>query len=316
MSSSFPFFSFTSLAFLLKALIIGPTTGSLWFTFLIWTVRLVTLAIAFRTILGPSILRLLFKRIRARSVSLRSIRGITFRSPAGIWRIDRIGLSYHRPSGRNCSRFAVKVEGVKVELLSAVEKREGTSSGTETPSHAAKSTLIPRSGSFTIFLRSLYDYAYSSLDPHVRPIVRTVVVTAFRLVIRALPALVQAVSFELESAVITLSTEVDAKLSIATARADMNVALEHLGSATIPQPLQSARHKRFASVANLNTRLKSSLKRTWDRAWGGTEVVASVCLSMSRIVVVTRDTTRDHTATTIAGMCCVRLQYLSYLCSS
>ncbi|THH32935.1 hypothetical protein EUX98_g1270 [Antrodiella citrinella] len=303
MSSSIPFFSFTSITLLFKSLILGPTSGSLWFTFVIWAVRLVTLAFLFRTFLGPSILRLISKRLRVRSVSLRSIRGISLRATAGTWHIDRIGLSYHKPSKQSTSRFAIKVEGVQLELHSRRENGQTKSSGHRSMFKAVKS-LSPVYHAFTTVVRSLYDYVYCTLDPHIRPIVRTVVITIFRIVIRALPAVVQALDFELESAVVTFSTDVDAKLSIGRAKVDMSVALGQLEvpRASEKAETQSARHKRFASVANLNARLKNSVKRTWDKAWGGTEVAASICLNVSQVLVTKRETARSQHGASIDGM--------------
>lgn len=303
MSSSL--FSFTTLTLVLRTLFIGSPTGSLWFTTIIWAARLVTLSLLFRTFLGPSILRLVSRRLKVRSVSLRSIRGIYYRSSSGIWRIDRIGLSYHRRSGQGSSRFAVKVEGVNLEIQQAAEHGRRTSPGYPRSSTAPIPTPTTSHHGFTTVLRAIYDYVYWTFDPYVRPVVRSMFVTVFRLLIRALPTLVQALDFELESAVIAFSSDVDAKLSIARAKVDMNVALEQLGAlqASEKPTAQLARHKRFASVANLNTRLKSSMKRTWDRAWGGTEVAASVALNVSQILVTTRDPTRDEHNTSIAGMC-------------
>ncbi|OBZ70456.1 hypothetical protein A0H81_09962 [Grifola frondosa] len=45
----------------------------------------------------------------------------------------------------------------------------------------------------------------------------------------------------------------------------------------------TARHKRFASVADWNARVKSSLRRTWERAWGATQVAASVSLAVKNV---------------------------------
>ena len=191
-----------------------------------------------------------------------------------------------------------------MELRPVVEDGLRTQTGHRPFTKATAPTSFPLKRGFKALFRSAYDYVYETLDPHVRPVVRTMVVTIFRFVIRALPTLVEALDFELESAVIMFSTDVDAKISIAKAKVDMNVALDQLGcsQASDKAPVQPGRHKRFASVANLNSRLKSSLKRTWDRAWGGTEVVASVCLSVSRVLVTTRDSAQDQSGTTIAGV--------------
>ncbi|KAH8105900.1 golgi-body localization protein domain-containing protein [Cristinia sonorae] len=293
MTSSFLSFTFTSLTLLFRTLLIGSASGSLWITIVIWAVRLVTLSLLFRTILGPFILRLISKRLTVRSVSLRSIRGISFRSKAGIWRVDRIGLSFQRRSRQaigSVGRFAIKVEGVKLELEPDCAEGRRTFTGQNKSVFPAKPLPSAFRNRVTSVVRSIYLYAHRTLDPYLRPTVRTFVLTFFRVIIRTLPALVQALDFELESAVVTYASEVEAAFSIARAKLDLNVSLIHLG---LPHPSkgpprQAARHNRFASVANLNTRLRDSLKRTWERAWGGTEVIASSRLDVSRILVTTQ----------------------------
>ncbi|TCD68203.1 hypothetical protein EIP91_011375 [Steccherinum ochraceum] len=201
----------------------------------------------------------------------------------GIWCIDRIGLSYHRPAGRSSSRFAIKVEGVSVELKPVREEWWRPEPGQDKTSKTEKSTPSALRQRITSFIRSVYDQLYWTLNPRVRPIVRAIAVAGFRLVIRALPTLVEAIDFELESAHVFFSTDIEARFSITRAQVDMKLTLEQLGCSEPAEkaPPTPARHKRFASVANLNTRLKSSVKRTWDRAWGGTEVAVAVAFSIS-----------------------------------
>ncbi|KAI0939194.1 hypothetical protein AcV5_000680 [Taiwanofungus camphoratus] len=248
----------------------------------LWILRVVSLSLVFRAYIGPSIISLVSKRLRVRSVSLRSIRGIYFRAGNGTWRVDRVGLSYHRPLSKKDSRFSILVEGLKIEVTKgegqSTQKRPSVQNTFKRPIFAqlAPSPLAYRVWTIVWFI---YTAMYTLLDPYVRPVVRTVFVAALRMVIRALPALTHVLDLELQGAVITFSAIPGIELGVEEAKLNTTVSLSSLESVVFPdnKPRYQShhRHKRFASVADWNARLTSSLRRTWDRAWGATQVAAS-----------------------------------------
>lgn len=263
-----------------------PPPISIWGYLSIWVVRAATISLLFRTFLGPFVLRLLSSRLRVRSISLRSIRGIYFRSGSGILRVDRIGLSYHRPSVRGASRFSVKVEGLRVDITELKSGR-GPSSPTKPRRSRHPAGLSPLTHRAWTLSCLLCSRIYRALDPYVRPIVRTAFVSTFRFIIRALPALTQGLDFELNSASITLADVPGVELVLEKATLQTSVELSvpsTTGSVFNGGPrVNASRHRRFGSVVNWNARLAGSVRRTWDRAWGATEVAATVSLNLQQI---------------------------------
>ena len=269
----------------LNVLLLGSPGGYGFWTFLVvWLVRIATLSFVFRTYVGPTLLKLVSKRLRVRSISLRSIRGIYFRAGSGTIRIDRVGISYHRPSPTTASRLTLVVEGLKVDLSKDKEpqlrpslKRKHTAPATRFGDHARFAILAA--------LRSTANF----LDPYVRPLIRASIVSALRFVIRALPALTQTIDFELDSAVVTYAALPGVELVLKQAKVKTKVMLSIIENASIPgapvasQPQSFRGHRRFASVADWNARVQNSLRRTWDRAWGATQVTASVSLRLKGI---------------------------------
>ena len=79
--------------FLLHALLLRPLDDlSLWAMLLVWAVRILTLSLLLRTYIGPAVVSLVSTRLRIRSISLRSIRGVYFKAGHGTWRVERIGI--------------------------------------------------------------------------------------------------------------------------------------------------------------------------------------------------------------------------------
>ncbi|KZT74332.1 hypothetical protein DAEQUDRAFT_761200 [Daedalea quercina L-15889] len=275
----------SSVFLILKAFFLGSSGGlGFWAFILVWVARIVTLSFIFRTYAGPALLKLVSKRLRVRSVSLRSIRGIYFRAGSGTIRIDRVGISYHRPSPTTASRLTLVVEGFKVELSKDQEPQLRPSL------KRRRSTPATRFGDQTRFatsvaLRSTWNF----LDPYVRPLIRTSIVSVLRFVIRALPALTQVIDFELDSAVVTYAAIPGVELVLKQARVKTKVSLTIVdnvlipGAPAAPHPQPFRGHRRFASVADWNARVQNSLRRTWDRAWGATQVTASLSLRLQGI---------------------------------
>ncbi|KAI9001069.1 golgi-body localization protein domain-containing protein [Trametes punicea] len=270
--------------FLLHALFLRTLEDlSLGGYLLIWLIRILTLSLLFRTYIGPAIVSLVSRRLRIRSVSLRSIRGIYFKGGSGTWRVERVGISYHRPSRGKASRFSVKVQGLSFEL-------DGHTSATpRRVSPMGKSQKISRanpSQSARHAIWTLLSVIYTALEPYCRPVVRTFFVSLLRFGISALPALTQVVDFELDSAILTCSTAQGVELSVGDAKLHTRVTLASFPSVVTVKDgkgLPSTGHRRFASVADWNARLRGSLKRTWDRAWGTTRLAASINMHVYRV---------------------------------
>lgn len=302
-----------------STLVIQSPQDSKSAAFVIWLLRIVTFSLLFRSFLGPTILRLISRRLHVQSVSLRSIRGIYFRAGKGILHIDRVGLSYHRPSEQNASRFSIRVEGFRLELIKpeqgAAARKSRTSSGQESDRCGNK---LARGAATRTWCaaRAVTTAAYTFLDPYARPVFRKAVVSGLRIVIRALPALTQVLDLEIDSAVVTSPTIVPgAEFVVSKAKIHTSIAFTQLDNskpvataksfAAVVQMAQAqAKHRRFASVADLNTRIKNSFKRTWDRAWGSTHVAASLLLDVHEVFcVATKELVEEVKGPTPGELC-------------
>ena len=270
--------------FFLQALLLRPLDGVSWgATLVVWVVRILTLSLLFRTYIGPTIVRLVSRRLRIRSVSLRSIRGIYFKAGSGTWRVERVGISYHRPTSGQASRFSVQVQGLSLELdgqATEVSRKASSGSKTRKVSRTDPSRFVRRAS------WALLSSIYTTLEPYCRPVVRTFFVNLLRLGISALPAITHVVDFELDSAVLTCAALPGVRLSVEEAKLHTSVSLASLPNVVT---IENGRahptigHRRFASVADWNARLKGSVRRTWDRAWGATQVTASVILHVKGV---------------------------------
>ena len=251
---------------------------SLWSTLVIWIIRILTLSLLLRTYIGPAVVRLVSSRLRVRSISLRSVRGVYFKAGSGTWRVERIGISYHRPTFGTATRFSIRVQGLSLELDEQSNTRRGPLK-TRKPSRPTPSRLARRLWKVVCAILS---YTYSALEPHCRPAVRTFFVTSLRLAIRALPVVTNGLDFELDSATISFTAIPGVRFSIGHAKLNSAVSLAYLPS-VVSVDNAKAGHRRFASVADWNARVKGSFKRTWDRAWGATQLAASVVLQVNAI---------------------------------
>ena len=274
--------SYSGTDFLLHALLLRPLDDlSLWAMLLVWAVRILTLSLLLRTYIGPAVVSLVSTRLRIRSISLRSIRGVYFKAGHGTWRVERIGISYHRPSAGYATRFSFQVQGLSFELDGECAARNSVIRRKVRRPRPTPSRIARRLWKIIwALLSSVYNY----LEPHVRPTVRTVFVAMLRFAIRALPTVTNGLDFELEHATVSHSSIAGVRLSVGHAKLQSAVSLAYLpsvvsvDSAKIPNG-----HRRFASVADWNARLKGSFRRTWDRAWGATQVAASITLQVNAI---------------------------------
>ena len=226
-------------------------------------------------------------------MSLRSIRGIYFRAGKGILHIDRVGWSYHRPSALDASRFSIRVEGFRLELVKpdqVAQRKTSAKSSKQQRRSTPLSDAIPSFLRVSLAIRYVSNALYSLLEPYVRPALRATVVAALRVMIRALPALTQVVDLEVDSAVITSPVIPGAELIARKAKVNTSVVFTQLDNSNAadkltPPPGRTV-HRRFASVANFNTRVKNSFQRTWNRAWGSTQVAAALSLNVQEVIGV------------------------------
>ncbi|KAI0347243.1 hypothetical protein BDW22DRAFT_1322640 [Trametopsis cervina] len=283
--------SFVLLALFFSTLILRSPQDGLTATLILWVLRLTTFSLLFRSFLGPRILSLVSSRLRVQSVSLRSIRGVYFRTGSGVLHVDRVGLAYHRRQAQSAGRFSIRVEGLRLELLKP-QKQHRRKHGQNGNGNAHEGVKQSRWGKAAKgvgrWVWRATRTVTAALDPYARPVLRKAVIWVFRLMIRALPTLTQVLDLDVDSAVVTSVAVVPGvELSVNRARIRTSVAFTQLDNSKdgvlegVPPGL--ARHRRFASVVDLNARIKNSFRRTLGRAWGSTHVAASVTVEVGEV---------------------------------
>ena len=259
-------------------------------TIIIWVLRIASFLLILRNYVAPYVLEHFSGHMRVRSISLRSIRGIYFRRGFRTWRVDRIGISYRSASGEGGSRFTVKIVGLKLEIGRREKvKSSSTSVGKRrlTLSDLSPSPLASR-------LWSIMTDLYSMIEPILRPLVRSVTVMLIRAVIRSLPALTQAVHFDLDSAEVTFSESPQSCLRIKEASLQTQLDFTQLEDVIFAEDHETQRALvvpgRMMNFAALRSRLRKSFGRAWERAWGKTHGSASITLSLKAITGVVPST--------------------------
>lgn len=275
---------FGTLSSIVHLLLIGTPDNSLSASILLWLVRIISFSLLLRTYLGPWLLTQLSDHIRVRSISLWSIRGLYFRKGSRTWRVDRV--SYAWSSVQGSRRLTLKIDGLHVEIA-----KEGEGQGF---------AQIRRRRNFNLTLADLnpsplawYLWQFTSafitfLEPYLRPIIRTYVVACLQIGIQWLPRISQALSFELQSTIITLADMPGTKIAVREISLHTALALTQLEQTSDPKevkPTPSRSHNRTSlTMESLKKRLAESFHRSLDKAWGETRGTATLSLTIGNII--------------------------------
>jgi hypothetical protein len=186
-------------------------------------------------------------------------------------------------------RLTLRVDGLKVEMLKEVE--EGTNLRRR-QKHRRNLTLAdlhpsPLAG----HLWRIITRVTLMLEPWLRPVIRNAVVGCLRIVIKWLPALTQALSFELHSTVFTLAQiprthvvadEINLHAELVLTQVE-NLAADTGNSDKNTEILPSSSWT-FYGMSTWKRKMSDGLKRAWDRAWGTMRGSASISFKLSDVV--------------------------------
>ncbi|CAE6486800.1 unnamed protein product [Rhizoctonia solani] len=281
------------------------------------------LAVSFR---GPYLLNKLVPGCSVKSVSLRSIRGFRItRGPHAI-EIDRIGLSFGRQpnaSGWLGFRLSIQVSNVTCRSFEGNygSPRKPIVQLKKPPTSKEVHNLRSRRSRFSIqnfaifanpshdtvappltILKRIAPSLARNIDHLLRPVLRILFVAAFRIVIRFLPTLMQAVDFELNRASLTVPKAQDLTLSIERVRVSTQVKftqLEGVIDDSTPEDADTPALRTLTRMGNWRLRLRGSWDRTWNRAWGRTHVYSAVSIDVGRIGGTVRPNAPSGVGTTI-----------------
>ena len=137
------------------------------------------------------------------------------------------------------------------------------------------------------YLWSIVARISAFVESHLRPVIRSITVACIRIFIRCLPALTQALHFDLESAEVTFLASPQSCLRIKEATLHTQLNFTQLEDVILSvdddSGATSSRHGRSMSMAALRTRLTKSFERTWERAWGKTQGTASIAMTANEV---------------------------------
>jgi hypothetical protein len=221
--------------------------------------------------------------IRVRSISLWSIRGLYFRKGSRTWRVERI--SYVWTSVQGSRRLTLKIDGLSIHIAKEVERQTATTHR----GHKRNLTLAdlnpsPLARSLWHFISTLITF----LEPYLRPIIRTYVVGCLQVGIQWLPRITQALSFELQSTIITLADMPGTKVVAQEISLHTTLALTQLeqttGSEDVkPSPNRSDNRKSL-NMELWKKRLADGFRRSLDKALGETRGNATLSLTVGNII--------------------------------
>ena len=265
-------------------LLIGTPNNALWTSILLWLVRIISFSLLLRTYFGPWLLAQMSDHIRVRSISLWSIRGLYIRKGSGTLRVERV--SYVWSSVQGSRRLALKIDGLNVHIAKEGEGQTFAQTKRRRNRNLTLADLNP-----SPLARYLWQFTSALtviLEPYLRPILRTYLVACLQIGIQWLPKITQALSFELQSTVITLAdmpgTKIVAhQISLHTA---LNLTqLQQTAGLEDVNPSPNRSHKRKSLSMELwKRRLADSFRRSLDKAWGETRGTATLSLTIDNII--------------------------------
>lgn len=261
---------------------------TMWSRALVWLIRIITISLLLRTYIAPWLLALTSKHFRARSISLRSIKGLYFKKGIWVCRAERIGYVFGTVEGRK--RLTVRIDGLKVEMEKEAEEEVKVKRRSRHRRNLTLADLHPSPLAGRLW-RMLTKVALK-VEPWLRPLIRNAVVACLRIAIQLLPVVTQALSFELHSTVFSLAhipgTQVVAdeiNLHAELSLTQVESLADCAAVKNIPTP-QSASWT-FYGMATWRRVTSDGLRRAWNRAWGRTHGAATVSFKLSDVTGIT-----------------------------
>lgn len=259
---------------------LGSPTDGLWSFFVLWLVRVITYSLLLRTYFIPWLLARMSNRLRVRSISLRSIRGIRFRKGAQTWTVERVSYSWSAEGSR---RLAVKIEGLTLDF----GKEDPKPATSHQKRHKRNLTLADLDPS--PIARRLWGIVWTVttfLEPYFRPFLRTYLMACLRLVIKWLPKLTQALSFDLHSCVVTFAEIPGGKMSAERISLHMALALTQVAQIVVTNDEPTTSNKDVGVIQSFGfwkKRFADGFQRSLDTALRETHGTAKVSLKVSNL---------------------------------
>ncbi|PFH52812.1 hypothetical protein AMATHDRAFT_139321 [Amanita thiersii Skay4041] len=267
---------------LLRAVLLVDHHHSRLLAVLAWFIRLIVLSLLLRSYIIPWLLALTSRRIRVRTISLRSIRGLYIDTGAHVCRVERIGYLWSNVSGSR--RITIRIEGLNLDISNGKTPKLTRHKRSLTLADLSPSPLARR-------LWGILGDLYVLTEPHIRPYLRAWVAAYLRFVIRWLPRLSRAVTFDLHAVVVTLRDVQRMEFSTESVQLHTELSLTPLG---VPQTIpgndlvnRAPRPRPLYGLTAWRKRFQEGFQRSLDRALGETKGTASVSLQLQNLSVST-----------------------------
>ncbi|KAF8913997.1 golgi-body localization protein domain-containing protein [Gymnopilus junonius] len=249
----------------------------------VWIIRIVTFSLILRTYFLPWFLSLMSDHIRVRSISLRSIRGIYFRTGSRTWRVERV--SYAVSSVDGSRHLRIKIDGASLHIANESEQ------AVVKYSHGHKRTLTLANLNPSPLAKQVWKVIWiltSIFEPYLRPLLRTYVIACLRLAIQRLPVLTQALSFEWTMITVTFAELPGAKIVVEEMILRTALALTHFEQISKPeQAIHQVRRRDTQPVYGMRIwkkRLAESFQRSLDKALGESRGTATLSLEIHNVL--------------------------------
>jgi hypothetical protein len=256
---------------LLRLLFFASPASSLWAVSIIWTARFVTLALLIRTYFAPTVIRILSKKLRVRSISLRSIRGLYLRTGLAVYNVERIKLGWRWVAQDKTVRVRITVENLSVELLSSNRRKK------------AKTSQVRRMPTLADLNSSPITPSVSTLLSYIiRPVATVVIRALIRLVVAVLPTLTQIVEVELDNTKITSRPHGGVTMTFETVSLSSYLVF-------LPSDAKSFGGAVSRTVGTHSPTPDSGIHRRFmvgsggERVWANTRALAKLSLNISEI---------------------------------
>jgi hypothetical protein len=256
----------------LRLLLWATPATTLWAVFVIWTARIVTLALLFRTYIAPNFIRVLSKRLRIRSISLRSVRGLYLRTGRAVYTVERIKLGWRWVSQAKTVRVTITVENLSVELLPAARRKKAQTAHLRRMPTLADLNPSP----ITPSISTLLSYV-------IRPAATSAARFLLRLVILVLPTLTQILEVELDNTRITSRPHLGTTVTFETAFLSSHLVFSQKDGPSSTSEVSSKADAPPTPPQEITSRWRFITGSGADRAWASTRALAKFSLKISEI---------------------------------
>jgi hypothetical protein len=247
-----------------------PTNANIWIVLLVWTTRLIVLASLFRTWIAPAVIKILSKRLRLRSISLRSIRGLYLRTSRAVYTVDRIKLGWRWVSLSKTVRLKVTIEGLCVEMLQPAKRKK--------PSQPLKLNARMRS---LAQLKTVTDPLSPSIFAVISYVVRPAIATAARALL-ALPTLTQVIEVELDNTKLSSRSHPGVFMTMDTINLSSHLAFSKVGRPPTNGDTPPATNPPD-KISKLSSYWSFFTVPSGERAWATVQASAHLSLTVSNL---------------------------------